>query len=64
MGRDRESPLRRLHVQLRRPHPLLDGQEEALARRPEREQPVEAAGGEEIRVRGECVLVERLAGVA
>jgi hypothetical protein len=61
--RDEQSAPRGLDVELCRPHPLLDRQQEALARRPQREQTVKPAGREEVDVGSNSVLVKRLAGV-
>src|SRR5438105_2833732 len=46
------------------PAPLAGREQDSLARRPERKEPVEAAAGEELEIRAEGVLVERSAVVA
>ena len=60
---DREPLGSGLDEQLRRTHPLLDRKQESLARRPERQQAVDATARKEVHVRPERVLVQRLAAV-
>ena len=57
-ARDQQAALRRGEEELECPPALLDAEEQPLPRRPEREQAVEAARGEEVDVRAERVLVE------
>ena len=57
---DEQAALGGFEEELRGTHALLDGQEEALSRRPERQQSVHPARREEVDVRGEDFLVERL----
>jgi hypothetical protein len=61
---DREPAAPRLHEQLGRSHPLRDREQDPLAGRTEREQPVDAAGREEVDDRRDGVLVERSAALA
>jgi hypothetical protein len=61
---DGESARGRGEEELRRAAPLHGREQDSLARRPEREDPVDPARGEELRIRREGALVERGAAVA
>ena len=58
---DEDAPSRRLDEELGGAHPLLHGQQEALAGRPEGEQAVDSGPREEIDVGTDGRLVQRLA---
>ena len=58
---DREPSVRLANEELRRAHPLLRREQEALARRTKREEAAEPAPDEEVHIRLEGALVERLA---
>ena len=63
VDRDVHAPCGGLDEELGRAAALVDGEQDALARRAEREQPVEAGAGEEVDERRERRLVERAAAV-
>ena len=61
---DLQAPGARLEEELDRALPLRDREQDSLAVRPEREQPVEPAGVQEVGDRPESVLVDGCAAVA
>ncbi len=65
VDRDLKPSSRCLHEALCRTLPLVDREEDSLARRPEREDALQPSGrGEEVDVRRDGVFVERGAAVA